>query len=582
MLTGDRTSRTYVALALVLVGAFLAKSFAASSQKSAAFDEPGHIAAGLYYLATGSFYLNPQHPPLLKELSGLSLWLAGVRWPATLETEQWAHGAPHPPLVEFSIGYAIITSNGPNRVMFWARLPFILLAAIAGWLIFIWGRELLGAPAGLGALFLYAFDANIMAHSSLVTTDAGMSALTVLFLYALWRYVQRPSAWRLVACGAALGAALSSKFSAVALLPIGGLLLLAGMWPRIESAERVAEAPPNSVCPCGSGRRYKRCHGAPDGQKPAGNFWSNAAVAARRSAIPFLGMLALAAAAIEVIYLFSNGPALYLAGMRLVNADHAPDYRYYLHGAAGVRSGWYFAVAYLVKEPLAGIALAAMGSVLLIRKTAVPLLRKLFVLLPAGLLFLAYTIGADPVGIRYIIPVLPFAFLAGGAALGALAQSRSIAARTAAAVLCVWIVVESAGIFPDHMSSFNEMACAENPSRIGMDGGSRCGPLWLDDSNVDWGEGLKQLRIWLVAHPAAEPVRLYYFGSQPPKTYGIDSVSRDIRELLDVPSPGVYVVSTNYVARGPAFGATWLHDMMPTAIVGHAFYIYDVPRKAGI
>ncbi len=578
MPSGGRASRTYTFLAVALVAAFLIQSLGASLQKSAAFDEPGHIAAGLSYLSTGAFYLNPQHPPLLKELSALSLLLAGVRYPRTPEAGQWARSAAHPPLAEISIGYSVVASNGPERVMFWARLPLILLSGLMGWLIFIWGRELLGAQAALAALFLYSFDPNILAHSYLVTTDSGMAAFTVLFLFTLWRYVQEPSGWRLVACGAALGAVLATKFSALALLPIAGLLLVAGMWPRAESKQRMAEVPPNSPCPCGSGKRYRRCHGAREPRRASGGFWSNLTGALQRSAIPYLSMLGIAAAVIEIFYGFSNGPVLYFGGLSMVNTDHAADYRYYLHGTAGDRSPLYFVVAYLVKEPLAAIALAAIGAVILFRNTEIPVVRKLFILLPGVLLFLVYALAADPVGIRYIIPVLPFAFLAGGVALAALAQARSTGERIAAAVLVLWVVVAAAGIFPDHLSYFNEIACAGNPGRIGLDGGSRCGPLWLDDSNVDWGQGLKQLHAWLQAHPPDQPVRLYYFGSQPPKTYGIDSENRDIRELLEDPSPGVYVVSAHYVARGPAFGASWLRDRPPDAIVGHAFYVYDVKR----
>ena len=64
----------------------------------------------------------------------------------------------------------------------------------------------LDAFAALGALFLYAFDPTIIAHSALVTTDTGVTAFTVLFLFTLWRYLQRPDWKRLAISGVALGA----------------------------------------------------------------------------------------------------------------------------------------------------------------------------------------------------------------------------------------------------------------------------------------------------------------------------------------------------------------------------------------
>src|SRR5262249_4307277 len=64
----------------LLLAFFLVQSFSVSLRKSPVFDEPAHIAAGLSYLATGSFVANAQHPPLLKELAAFSLRIAGVRW----------------------------------------------------------------------------------------------------------------------------------------------------------------------------------------------------------------------------------------------------------------------------------------------------------------------------------------------------------------------------------------------------------------------------------------------------------------------------------------------------------------------
>src|SRR5262249_34078787 len=136
--------------------------------------------------------------------------------------------------------------------------------------------ELVGSAAALAALFFYAFDPTIIAHSALVTTDVGLTALAVLFLFTLWRYLQRPDWKRMVWCGLALGAVLCGKFSAVFLLPIAAVLLVAAVrWPITadaadKPAETVAKVGANSPCPCGSGKKYKRCHGAEGAAKDSG------------------------------------------------------------------------------------------------------------------------------------------------------------------------------------------------------------------------------------------------------------------------------------------------------------------------
>jgi hypothetical protein len=168
---------------------------------------------------------------------------------------------------------------------------------------------------------------------------------------------------------------------------------------------------------------------------------------------------------------------------------------------------------------------------------------------------------ADDLGIRYIIPVMPFAFLLGGVALARMP-------RWAGAVLVFWVLLAAGGIWPDHLAYFNESACLlKDPSKLGLDGGARCGIDWLDDSNVDWGQGYKQLQKWA----AGRAVNVAGFGSFPPSAYGFKEVGYD--ELPKKPEPGIWAVSAHIVARAPV---EWLRTMRPTTIVGHAMYVYEV------
>jgi hypothetical protein len=574
----------------------MVQSYTASLQKSPVFDEPPHIASGLSYLDTHVFRANLQHPPLLKEMSALFLSMAGIHWPKSPLANAVIRGGPHGDRMEWPVGVNIIHDNGADRVMFWGRLPFILLGGLLGALIYWWGRELVGSTAALGALFLYAFDPNMVAHSALVTTDVGLAAFTVLFLFALWRYIERPTWKRLVLCGLALGAVLGAKFSAVFLLPVAALLLAAAIrWPIASSAEpntpaekRIAKVGPNSSCPCGSGKKYKKCHGAGATGKAGAATGKDMERSLRRrelirTAGMFLAMCAVAAIVIEALYFFPSDPFLYITGLKKVNGDHTAGYQAYLHGALAPRFYSYFTATFLLKEPLSTVLLSIGGLVLLLRNKSISILIKLFLLLAPVVLFLAVTMLADNLGIRYIIPTLPFAYLLGGLALAELFDTRMVWGRYVAAALCLWVVVEAVGIYPDHLSYFNESACLlESPSQIGWDGGSRCGALWLDDSNVDWGQGIKQLHTWLDLHANGRTVKLTYFGFYPPEDYGLKYQKADAGTLFASPEPGLYAVSANWKGRLPAMaatmspgGAAWLRNP-PTAIVGHAFYIYDV------
>jgi len=507
-----------------LLAAFMVQSFCASLLKSPTFDEPAHIAAGVSYLSTGVFHVNLQHPPLIKELAALSaMAAAGVRWPQTEQARSLVENPPGNSGLQWTVGNQIIAAHGPDRVMFWARLPMILLAALLGLAIYLWGRQILGETAALFALALFALDPVMLAHSYLVTTDVGLAAFTVLFLMALWNYCDRPpDARRLLWCGLALGAAAATKYSAVLLLPIAALLLVAAR--------------------------------------------------GRRAIGPFLAICAVAFFVVEASFLL-HSPALYWQGMSRVNADHDPNYLEFFAGQFGRHFRGYFTGAYLLKEPAASILAAALGVAVVMRRKDNGRLRRLFLLLPPAALWMAYTAKADALGIRYLIPALPFAFLLGGAGLAWLWERRAPWGRAAALSLCGWLVLEAAAIYPDQLSYFNESACLlHDPARIGLDGGTRCGPAWLDDSNVDWGQGLKQLRAWLDAHGVRGPIRFAYFGSFPPQAYGIEFTSPDPRAQ---PAPGVYAVSAHYMPRLTAAG-TWFGQREPTAIVGHAIYVFVV------
>jgi hypothetical protein len=590
MSPADRRPWLFPCLAGLLVLLFLIECFSASRAKSPAWDEPLHIGAGLSYLLTDKFVVNLQHPPLLKDIIGVTTQFSGARWPDSPQAKALLDGDSRYQLV---VGDQIIMASGADNVMFWARLPMILIGAMLAILLFVWGRGIVGSLAALAAVFLCVLDPNIVGHAQLATFDVGFAAFTVLFLFALRSYLRYPTTKRLVFCGLALGAVLATKFSALVLLPVTAVLVLAAVWrpPTMRNPARAwinlygsgaagsGKVAPNDPCPCGSGKKFKKCHG--DTAQPSAAPAHTPARILTASAMALAVMGLIAVVVIEALYFFPSDPLLYRKGMELINADHARGYVAYMADQLSPRFYSYFAVAWLLKEPLASIALVLAGVVMVLRSRTIEMLDKLFLLLPPAALFLAHTFMADDIGIRYIIPALPFCCLLGGAALAHLVQGAAWK-RAIAAVLCVWLVIAAIGIHPDNISYFNEAACLlDQPGKIGLDGGSKCGVAWLDDSNIDWGQGLKQLRDWASRNAPGRTIKLTYFGSFPPQYYGISFETMDEKSLLvAAPSPGLYVVSAHTVARTPP-GATngagqWLRRMTPTAIIGHCLYVYDI------
>jgi hypothetical protein len=534
-----RPARSVYAVATLCLAFFL-QGFFASRVKSPSNDESLHIMAGASYVSTGEIFINRQHPPLLKELAGLSLALGGIRWgnPSHVPLQSLRPGWEWPAANEF------VGMSGVIRTLFWARLPLLLLSSLTGLLIFWWGRELAGATAGLCALFLFAADPNMVAHSFMVTTDAGVTALSLLFLLMLFRYFRQPGTGRAAAAGVSLGLALCAKFSAVFLLPITAVLAAVWVWPSATAREKT--------------KRRKS-------QRSEIPVWSRIT----ETAI----LLVAAVLVIQICYFSFFGPFDYRRGLGLVNADHRADYKAYLGGQLQHRFYTYFAAVWMLKEPLATIALTLAGAILALRSRTIPLLSKLFLFVTPLVFLLACTLWADDIGIRYLMPAMPFGFILGGMALATLLQ-RQTAWKLVAVVACAWITLAAVGIYPDHLSYFNEAACLpSHTSRIGLDGGSRCGSDWLADSNVDWGQSLPQLKTWLDRNYPGKDVNLKYFGTYPPGGYGIGFTPIEYT-LPPPPPPGLYVVSSHHVAFWGYYKAfSWMRGE-PEAVVGHAYSVF--------
>ncbi len=77
------------------------------------------------------------------------------------------------------------------------------------------------------ALALLAFEPNLVAHGTLVTTDMTLSATAFAAALALYRFCQKPNMVRFVLVGLAVGLMLAAKHSAVIFVPVLFALLVA-------------------------------------------------------------------------------------------------------------------------------------------------------------------------------------------------------------------------------------------------------------------------------------------------------------------------------------------------------------------
>ena len=220
----ETLKRLSVPLLVLMTFVFFVLNLVVSSQESTTMDEQAHIPASYSYVKYGDMRLNPEHPPLLKDLAGLIL--LPFQFPFPDNDPAWQTGINE----QWSLGRKFVNCEDPSNVCnnadtitFWSRIPIVLVAALLGIFIFIWAKELAGRVAGLFAAALYFFDPNIIAHSHYVTTDIGIAAFIFFSFYFFVKFLERPTWKNVVLAGTFLGLAQLTKFSAVLLFPIFGM-----------------------------------------------------------------------------------------------------------------------------------------------------------------------------------------------------------------------------------------------------------------------------------------------------------------------------------------------------------------------
>jgi hypothetical protein len=257
--------------------------------------------------------------------------------------------------------------------------------------------------------------------------------------------------------------------------------------------------------------------------------------------------------------------------MQLAHASSG--HRAFLFGEISEQGWWYYHLAAMaVKTPIPLLALvlaAVLGGV----HRRLPRNELIALALPPIVLIVMFCLIRGPnIGIRYILPVYPFLIVLAGGAVALAWKRRPL--RVALVLLLAWQVGGTLRIFPDYLAYFNEAV-----------GGPSRGHKYLVDSNLDWGQDLKQLKSYIDAHDLGR-IRLSYFGAADPKMYDIDySPLPGFYLGSDLGPPlswsGTFVVSaTNLVGiyLDRDFFAR-LRERQPDAVIGHSLFIFELDES---
>jgi hypothetical protein len=572
-------------------------------------DEVIHLPAGITYWQTHTFKLYAHNPPLVKLIAALPVWSSDPAMAPIYQEDYWRKDPPN----KAGVAHEFTRLNAAQYFELFTRARLLMPAfsVLGGLVVFAWSRRLYGVGGGLLSLTLWVFCPNVLAHGRLVTTDVAATALGCGATFLFWRHLDQPSAGRAIVAGLALGLAELSKYS---------MLLLYVIWPLLWVLHRTA----TSLRP----GRLKRLVmdvawgavilvlsvfviNAGYGFEGTGrllksyDFVSLALTSTRPRpvlAVPrpapgdllarireyrvnrFRGSV-LDGLPVPLPKYYVTGfdeqkqesegtQARFLAPPQVGNrmgpeGDAIVGYPVYLDGELRQRSWWsyfFFALLYKVPEGTWLLGLTALVVLFASGRSRGPWPDELTLLLVPALVLGVMSFGTNiNLGLRYVLPAFPYAFIAIGKLVPWMAGSSGRARRLAAAWVggCLGLtVLATALIHPHYLAYFNWVS-----------GGARRGSEHLIDSNLDWGQDLVSLRHWLAKNARGERVGLAYFGQIPPILFAkrgepfdwylppylpssvVDPGKVPMRYrhnwLTSRPEPGLYAVSASLVRGLP-------------------------------
>jgi hypothetical protein len=591
--------QNYIVACILLI--MFAISISVSRQDAAIMDEVAHIPAGYSYVHYHDFRLNPEHPPLLKDLAGIPLQFLNVTFPTN--EQFWTTDANG----QWNAGWQFMyfPTNDTEAIMFWSRFPIILISLVLGFVIFKWAKELFGTKTGLLALALYAFDPNILGHNHYVTTDLGIAAFSVFAFYFFSKYLKNPNWKSTVLAGIFLGLAQLAKFSGVLLFPILGLTLLIYIFARKEKLK-------SSFWGSQKIRKFwlqKFYHYAASfiliivicfaliWAVYAVNIYKMPAEKVHQLIDTQLGSGTLKLVGNPLHKMADNAilrpMGQYLIGFFMVFGRVAGGNTTYFFGQVTNQSfRAYFPMVFLIKETIPLLILlltaSALGLYLFLRNNLSDFPKRVLkniknyldehITETMMLMFIALyayvsITGNLNIGFRHLFPILPFMYiLISKEVIALLVQLRGNAKKIMASIvvlLVMWLMAETAFAYPYYLAYFNETI-----------GGSKNGYKYVTDSNVDWGQDLKRLTNWVDENNIGT-IRVDYFGGGDVKHYLGDKAV--IWHAGMGQEPGWYAISATFLQNSLYYKITfgeadyqWLRERTPYAEIGNSILIYKI------
>jgi hypothetical protein len=578
----------FLGVAVLLAILFLQLAFSVH-RNSITWDEDDHIYSGYMSWKHADFGLNPEHPPLVKLVAAIPLLGMQIKMPA-LQDRFFKHEA-------FLGGKDFFFKNDADTMLFRARLAVSFFTLLLALLVFLAAKEMFGTGVAFIALTLLVFDPNLLAHGAVVGTDAALSCFMFASIYAFYRYVKAPSAWRVIVVGLAAGLALASKHTGILVFP---MLFLLAICEVLRSGRGKAPSPHEPNRPSAAKRAQQLAIALVAISTVAFTvLWASygfryQARAEGRQMNPPLAEFMQGvtrpreARLLQTVARFHLLPESYIYGLADVRIM-SDFYASYLLGKDYPHGVWfYFPVAFSIKSSLSFLILLSLALWAIATRRFTAGREILFLTIPPVFhLIIAMSSGMN-IGVRHILPMYLFlSVLIGGAAWQLIQHNRRWVSVIVA--LLVFQVISTSRAYPVYIAYANELW-----------GGPAHVHELLSDSNSDWGQQLKAVKRYLDQR-GIKDCWFVYFGEGviDASYYGIpckplptqDSLWVD--EQIDAPPAidGTVLVSAGDLS-GFEFGAGSLNpyeqfkSLKPVAVIDYGVFVYEghfeIPLAASI
>ncbi len=565
-----RSSLIRLGLVFTILALYFILLLGSANRISMVSDEPFHISRGASALFSGDFRMSVAHPPLINLASALPLlFFDELRLP--FNDVSWR--SPDMPAgyrkSKFSKLFLWILNPDPRAIIFWCRIPIMLMSLVLGFLVYFSAQKLFGEAAGFAALLLYCGSPTIIAHSRVSTTDLGCALFFMLFAMCLAWHLKTPSWKSLAVCGAVYGLAQLSKFTAILLMPlIPVIFLLCKQGSALARIKGMFALDPREkdfltgfggwasilmvgalVIWAGYGFETKTIHKFEDRHfKP---FFDS----------PGLFVKTLSAKTLENVPL---PPRTYYYGLaKTIMRTHRHSHPLYFLGKISEKGSWYYyPLLFLMKEPLAFLALLALSIIAWQRPGAE--VRAAYVtgaVMVIGVLFFFMFLSNLNLGIRHVLPIYPFLIVY---------ISRLVSLKKWGGYLAVaaWALIalhvgNALYSYPYYVAHFNSAVGGEE------------GGLRYSIVGEDWGQDIKDLGKYCKEH---EINSIYYrpHANQDPAAFGIPYIKFDCEPM----GPGWHALHLGDLMR-PKRGQdpacySFFRGRTPDAVVNYRIYLYNI------